>query len=68
MYLLQTYYLTHFCLFIHLAMLFSGKDNSIYMTREYFQEYSCAFDLKYYPFDTQVNYFAIIQTISKLKQ
>ena len=36
------------------AMLFSGRDNSIYMTREYFQEYSCAFDLKYYPFDTQV--------------
>ena len=39
---------------LNLAMLFSGKDNSIYMTREYFQEYSCAFDLKYYPFDTQV--------------
>ena len=35
-------------------MLFSGSDNSIYMTREYFQEYSCPFDLKYYPFDTQV--------------
>ena len=51
-------------LLVHIAMLFSGKDNSIYMTREYFQEYSCAFDLKYYPFDTQVKYFAIIQIIS----
>ena len=42
-------------------MLFSGKDNSIYMTREYFQEYSCAFDLKYYPFDTQVRYLRFLR-------
>ena len=36
------------------AMLFSGKTNSILMTREYYQEYSCNFHLMYYPFDTQV--------------
>ena len=48
----------------YLAMLFSGKDNSIYMTREYYQEYSCAFDLTYYPFDTQVTWFANYQPIS----
>ena len=24
------------------------------MTREYYQEYSCRFNLLYYPFDTQV--------------
>lgn len=36
------------------AMLFSGNENSIFLTREYFQEYSCEFDLLYYPFDTQV--------------
>ena len=36
------------------AMLFSGRENSIYLTREYFQEYSCQFDLHHYPFDTQV--------------
>lgn len=35
-------------------MLFSGKTNSILMTREYYQEYSCRFNLLYYPFDTQV--------------
>ena len=36
------------------AMLFSGKSNAIYLTREYYQEYGCPFDLYYYPFDTQV--------------
>jgi hypothetical protein len=35
-------------------MLFSGRKNAIYLTREYFQEYACEFDLTYYPFDTQV--------------
>ena len=38
----------------NIAMLFSGKTNSILMTREYYQEYSCRFNLLYYPFDTQV--------------
>lgn len=37
-----------------IAMLFSGKNNSILLTREYYQDYSCEFDLHYYPFDTQV--------------
>ena len=36
------------------AMLFSGRTNAIYLSREYFQEYACEFDLIYYPFDTQV--------------
>ncbi len=35
-------------------MLFSGRDNAIYLTREYYQEYGCEFDLIYYPFDTQM--------------
>ncbi len=35
-------------------MLFSGKSNSIMMTREYYQDYSCQFDLHSYPFDTQM--------------
>ena len=53
------YIIIHNHVYLHIynsgvAMLFSGSDNSIYMTREYFQEYSCPFDLKYYPFDTQV--------------
>ena len=36
-------------------MLFSGRTNAIYLTREYYQDYACAFDLAYYPFDTQVS-------------
>ncbi|XP_059081415.1 uncharacterized protein LOC131879190 [Tigriopus californicus] len=36
------------------SMLFSGGTNSIYMTREYYEDYACQFDLQYYPFDTQV--------------
>ncbi|XP_059081996.1 gamma-aminobutyric acid receptor subunit beta-2-like [Tigriopus californicus] len=36
------------------ALLFSGETNSIIMTREYYQDYSCQFDLRYYPFDSQV--------------
>ena len=36
------------------AMLFSGRSNSIYISREYYQEYGCDFNLVYYPFDTQV--------------
>ena len=42
------------------AMLFSGKTNSISMTREYYQEYACKFDLYYYPFDTQVKSIFVI--------
>ncbi len=36
------------------AMLFSGRSNSILLTREYYNDYGCEFDLLYYPFDTQV--------------
>jgi hypothetical protein len=39
---------------LSLAMLFSGKNNSIVFTREYYQDYACQFDLHLYPFDTQV--------------
>ena len=36
------------------ALLFSGSENSLRITREYYKSYSCSFDLQYYPFDTQV--------------
>ena len=35
------------------AMLFSGENNSIILTREYFLDYACQFNLRNYPFDTQ---------------
>ena len=35
-------------------MLFPGSNNAILLKREYYQEYSCEFDLRYYPFDTQM--------------
>ena len=35
-------------------MLFSGVENSILLTREYFEDFSCQFELTFYPFDTQV--------------
>ena len=28
--------------------------NSIYLNREYYQDFACEFDLLYYPFDTQM--------------
>ena len=34
---------------------FESEKNSLYLTREYYQDFSCEFDLGYYPFDTQVN-------------
>ena len=36
------------------AGLFSGRRNAIYLTREYYQDYACRFNLIYYPFDTQL--------------
>eukprot|EP00095_Tigriopus_kingsejongensis_P009466 maker-scaffold1140_size60066-snap-gene-0.4 protein:Tk09466 transcript:maker-scaffold1140_size60066-snap-gene-0.4-mRNA-1 annotation:"cys loop ligand gated ion channel subunit" len=36
------------------AMLFAGANNSIYMTREYYQDNSCDFNLRFYPFDSQM--------------
>ena len=36
-------------------MIYSGKNNSILLTREYYLDYGCSnFDLVYYPFDTQM--------------
>lgn len=36
------------------AMLFAGESNSIFLSREYYQDYGCSFDLRYYPFDAQI--------------
>ena len=48
-------------------MLFSGRENSIYLTREYFQEYSCQFDLIMYPFDTQVcKHFIVLHNLCNI--
>ena len=38
------------------AMLFPGSNNAILLRREYYQDFSCEFDLRYYPFDTQACY------------
>jgi hypothetical protein len=48
------------------AMLFPGRSNSILLTREYYQEYSCPFDLLYYPFDTQVQSVQLACNVSYL--
>ena len=37
------------------AMLFSGHENAISLTREYYHDYACDFELSFYPFDTQVS-------------
>ena len=47
----EFYYRGKFCV---TAMLFPGSNNAILLKREYYQEYSCEFDLRYYPFDTQM--------------
>ena len=36
------------------VMKFNGRDNSVLHSHEHFHEFSCEFDLKYYPFDTQM--------------
>ena len=41
----------------YLARLLSGNNNSISLKRKYTQQYTCNFDLFYYPFDTQVKRF-----------
>ena len=33
---------------------FSGGENLIYLLNEYYTEFICEYDLKFYPFDTQV--------------
>ncbi len=35
-------------------MPFNASLNSIVVSREYFMDFSCTYDLVYYPFDTQV--------------
>ena len=39
-------------------MLFSGHENAISLTREYYHDYACDFELSFYPFDTQVSIFS----------
>ena len=39
------------------AKLFSGKTNSIALSRRYSQDHTCKFDLYYFPFDSQVQQF-----------
>ncbi len=48
-------------------MLFDPEANSILLSREYFLEYRCKFDLTFYPFDTQVRSAGKIGTISLQK-
>ena len=36
------------------ASLYAGSDGFIIMSREYFIDWTCDYDLVYYPFDTQV--------------
>ena len=38
---------------LHEAMIFSGKENNLVLTDTYDTKLSCAFELKYYPFDSQ---------------
>lgn len=38
----------------YLDYKFDAAHNSINLLREYYQEFSCEFDLLFYPFDTQV--------------
>ena len=47
-------------------MLFSGTGNSIFVSREYYLDFSCEFILTYYPFDTQVR--AIRKVFFPIKQ
>jgi hypothetical protein len=37
--------------------LYDGSQNSILFTREYYFDFGCDFDLRSYPFDTQVTIF-----------
>ena len=48
-------------------MLFSGQENAISLTREYYHDYACQFELSFYPFDTQVSYhFALGTAMTKM--
>ena len=42
----------HFYVFVDYK--FESEKNSLNLIREYYQDFSCEFDLLYYPFDTQV--------------
>jgi hypothetical protein len=45
------------------AIVYKGSENSIIFTREYFFDFDCPFDLKSYPFDTQVLNVIIIGSL-----
>ena len=36
------------------ASVYKGQDGDLIMIREYFIDWTCDYDLLYYPFDTQV--------------
>ena len=38
-----------------LGAIFDGARNSVWMSREYYLDYGCQYNLNLYPFDTQVN-------------
>ena len=52
---------------IFLALQFAGHENSVYFEREYYHDFTCKFDLLYFPFDTQVtiqsSFFAFLQNL-----
>ena len=50
----QLHYNINVCQFIS-VFVYPGKFNSIFTTQKYIQEFSCMFDLRYYPFDHQVS-------------
>ncbi len=41
-------------------MIFDGSSNAIVFSREYFMDFSCSLDLRYYPFDTQVCFMKLM--------
>ncbi len=41
-------------LFMYLDLKYSGEENMIHLSREYYVNFPCEFDLVYYPFDAQV--------------
>ena len=42
--------------------IFEGKDNPLTMTRVYDVEWICDYNMRWYPFDSQVSYFADTKT------
>ncbi len=47
------------CPLLHADLKYIGEDNPIQFSRQYYMDFTCDFDLLYYPFDTQVCAIAI---------